>query len=256
MIYCISDLHFGDKKNRDNFATRGVDRLNRFIDYVDQNEGLIYILGDMFDWWQCNLGASLVAYKAELDALYALSTWVPGNHDSDFTPILGHPFLTCPHPLLQYGQKPFTQAIGNRTFAFLHGHEADPYCSSINPGTGELTAIISGMLEDKSGPDTGQTEENSVGRLESLLTIYRRMTGQHGRLDEMIDNVEAYRESHVADVVVSGHTHAPGRIGTHYYNTGAWCRDMDTFVQIEDDGTVRMFVWDGYMPVPFDKELR
>jgi UDP-2,3-diacylglucosamine pyrophosphatase LpxH len=256
VIYCISDTHFGDKGPRDNFAARGSDRLLRFNDFVSQNKGRILILGDMFDWWQCNLGESLLQYKDELDALYPRSVWIPGNHDSDFTPLLAHPFLTCPHPLIQYGTRPFTETINGKAFAFLHGHEADPYCSSSNPGTGELTAIISGMLEDKHGQDTGQVEEGFVGGLERLLTLYRRLSGQHGRLDEMIDNVLLYREQKKADVIVSGHTHVPGRIGNHYYNTGCWCRDMDTFVQIEEDGSVQMFVWDGYKAMPFDKELR
>lgn len=257
MIYAISDLHFGDKGPRDNFAARGSDRLFRFIDYVSQKSGQIIILGDMFDWWQCNLGESIIQYGDELNALYASAAiWIPGNHDSDFTPLLKHGRITLPHPLLTRGRAPSLCSIGDKTFAFLHGHEADPYCNSSNPGTGELTAIISGLLEDKHGQDTGQVEDRFVGGLERLLTLYRRLSGQHGRLDEMIDNVLKYRDDHGAGVVVSGHTHVPGRIGNHYFNSGTWCRDMDTFVQIEDDGTVRMFVWDGYKPIPFDKELR
>ena len=57
------------------------------------------------------------------------------------------------HPLFQRAHGPFEEVIGGRRFAFLHGHEADPYCCDLNPGIGEITAIISGMLEDRNkGP--------------------------------------------------------------------------------------------------------
>ena len=57
------------------------------------------------------------------------------------------------HPLFQRACHPFEETIGGRKFAFLHGHEADPYCCDLNPGVGEITAIISGLLEDRNkGP--------------------------------------------------------------------------------------------------------
>jgi hypothetical protein len=38
--------------------------------------------------------------------------------------------------------------------------------------------------------------------------LWRKLTFQHGRLDEMLDGVEAYRKGKRADVVVYGHSRA------------------------------------------------
>ena len=75
------------------------------------------------------------------------------------------------HPLFKRSCRAFEEEIGGYRFAFLHGHEADPYCCDPNPGAGEITAIISGMLEDRNkGPFAGDgnaVEDQFVGTLES-----------------------------------------------------------------------------------------
>ena len=72
-----------------------------------------------------------------------------GNHDNALAPLIGTP-LMIDHPLFKRSCHPFEETIGGRRFAFLHGHEADPYCCDLNPGVGEITAIISGVLEDRT----------------------------------------------------------------------------------------------------------
>ena len=99
------------------------------------------------------VGAAVMAHRAVLNRLDALgATWVLGNHDDALAPLIGTP-LMIDHPLFKTACHPFEETIGGRKFAFLHGHEADPYCCDPNPGTGEITAIITGMLEDRNkGP--------------------------------------------------------------------------------------------------------
>ena len=84
----------------------------------------------------------------------------------------------------------------------------------------------------------------------------RKLTNEAGRQAEMVAGVEAYRKKASADVVVSGHTHVAGTLGDYHFNCGCWCRDVDTFVQIEDDGTTSLWQWDENKAIPYAKDLR
>ena len=114
------------------------------------------------------------------------------------------------------------------------------------------------MLEDrrKTPFHEGRAiEDRFVGRLETALTIWRKLTSQQGRLDEMVNGVEEYRKQKNADVVVYGHTHEAGNIGDYHYNAGCWCRDRDTFVRIEDDGETNVWEWVNNQAIPYTKNL-
>lgn len=250
-IFCISDLHLCDRGYRDNFAVEGREkRFHTFLDYVVAEGGQLYILGDLFDWWQANLSRSIRAYQELLARLAHIrpsgALWIVGNHDNALTDFIDSE-VRLSGLELPVMTRAFQSTIGGRRFAFLHGHESDPYCRDANPGTGEVTAIISGLLEDRNrGPfSTGHhaVEDEFVGTLEGALTLWRKMTLQRGRMDEMLDGVESYRKQAGADVVVYGHTHEPGQIGDYHFNTGTWARTRDTFVRIDDDGHTAVWEW-------------
>ena len=259
--FCISDLHACDRGCRDNFAVEGRElRFSAFLDFVESRNGRLYVLGDLLDFWQVNLSKAVMAYIRLLDRLDAMdAVFVVGNHDGALSHFIGTPMMLG-HPFFKRMRRGFEETIGGRQFAFLHGHEADPYCRDDNPGTGEVTAIISGMLEDRNrGPFDNRrhaVEDRFVGTLESALTLWRKMTFQHGRLDELLDGVEKYRAERNADVVVYGHTHEPGRIGSHHFNTGSWARANDTFVWIDDEGETGVWEWIDNRPVPYARVLR
>ena len=258
--FCVSDLHACDKGPRDAFAFQDREvRFGKFLDMVESERGRLLILGDLLDFWQVPVGAAIVAHRLLLDRLDAMgATWIIGNHDNALAPLIGTP-LMIDHPLFQRSCHPFEETIGGRKFAFLHGHEADPYCCDLNPGIGEITAIISGMLEDRNkSPFTHKghaVADEFVGTLESALTLWRTLTFQHGRQAEMVEGVEKYRQGKQCDVVVYGHTHAPGRIGDYHFNTGSWARQNDTYVKIEDDGTTNVLEWLGTWPKPCNTKL-
>jgi hypothetical protein len=155
--------------------------------------------------------------------------------------------VEMPHPFFKRMSQPFGQIIGGRKFAFLHGHEFDPYCNKNNPGLGEITTIIAGMLEDlANGPFIG-----NVSVEDELASI-----GANSRLCDNIQAIENYRQNSNIDVIVYGHTHAPGNIGNYHYNAGTWARQTDTFIKIDDEGQVSLWQWkEGVGPVPFDKIL-
>ena len=264
-IFVVSDLHLADRGFRDNFAVEGREaRFYKFLDYVEAEGGQLYVLGDLFDWWQANLSKSVRVYQDLLARLTHVgpdgALWVAGNHDNALTDFIGSEIKLrgLELPAVSRG---FEATIGGRRFAFLHGHEADPYCRDLNPGTGEITAIISGMLEDRNrGPFDRHhhaIEDQFIGTLEGALTLWRKLTFQQGRLDEMLDGVEAYRKEAGADVVVYGHTHEPGRIGDYHFNSGSWARTNDTFVRIEKDGRTAVWEWlPSNRPVLFPCVLR
>ena len=56
-IVVVSDLHVGDKSNRDNFFSGGFNDL--FLEFLNEGwvkESELIILGDFFEFWQANLG--------------------------------------------------------------------------------------------------------------------------------------------------------------------------------------------------------
>ena len=232
----------------DNFSHNGrEERFNRFLDMV-AGKAPVADSGRLLRLVGVPLGAAIKAYLPLADRIAALdSDWVWGNHDNALSPLFGTP-LMIQHPLFQRCTALCEEVIGGRRFAFLHGHEADPYCCDLNPGIGEITAIISGMLEDRNkGPfhHGHPVADEFVGTLESALTVWRTLTFQHGRQAEMVAGVEKYRKEKHCDVVVYGHTHQPGRIGDYHFNSGSWARTNDTFVCIEDDGAVEVYEWMG-----------
>jgi UDP-2,3-diacylglucosamine pyrophosphatase LpxH len=255
-IFAISDLHLCDRGARDNFNARGEDRFLRFLDYVDHERGTLLVLGDLLDCWQCNFSASIMSYQKLLRAICCVpSRWVIGNHDGLLAEFLGTN-IQLVNAFLPDMSGPFETTLGGRRVAFAHGHECDPTCNSVNPGLGELTAIISGMLEDrnKSPNKYGRAVEDFfIGSLEAPLNLWRNVTWQKNRDAEMLGNAEVYRKAVGADVLVYGHTHTPTHTGT-LVNSGCWCRDTDTFVRM-DDGVPSLYVWDGERPRKIEKEL-
>ena len=250
--FVISDLHCADRGPRDVFTFQGrEERFGKFLDMVEKERGQLLILGDLLDFWQVPVGSAVMAHRPLLDRFAAMgATWVIGNHDNALAPLMGTP-LMLDHPLFQTSCHPFEEMIGGRKFAFLHGHETDPYCCDLNPGIGEITAIISGMLEDRNKSPFRKghpVEDEFVGTLEKALTVWRTLTFQHGRQAEMVQGVEKYRKEKGADVVVYGHTHVPGRLGDYHFNSGSWARVNDTYVKIEGDGTTEVYEWMGTWP--------
>jgi hypothetical protein len=182
---------------------------------------------------------------------------VLGNHDADLRYFCGGKWLTqnffdrlMPH---------YRETIGGRRFYFCHGHESDPYCASDTPGRGRMSAIWSGLWEDRHGsPMVGKyrtVEQLTVGRLERGLSILYRLLGRPSRLRQMNRALReaAYREN--ADVLICGHTHYPGRIGNWHLNAGTWAEQTCSFVTVGPKGETACWDWGEGGPSPNDTEL-
>jgi len=246
LIYAISDLHMGDGGPRDNFAygNRASDFMS-FLDMVDENDGQLIICGDLFELWQNNLSKVLTKREwlldrlAEMEAIYVL-----GNHDADLYYFMDT-WQWLNHPFFSTMCSEYTTRVADRMIRFIHGHQADPYCSGDTPGLGRITAIYSGLAEDRNGGpmlDKYRTvEDRTVGRLEKLVSFWNRLRGKPDRFTAINRNLRELPP--VADVTICGHTHKPGRIGQWHYNCGTWAEQVNSFVRITPGGQIRVFDW-------------
>lgn len=247
-LYVISDLHAGDGDARDNFAVTGEKALMSFLDMVQDNKGRLIICGDLFELWQSNISKVITKRIWLLDRLAAMGAiYVLGNHDSD---LLYFTDGWLKHPFFRTMCREHRETIGGKDFIFVHGHAADPYCAGDTPGLGRITAIYSGLAEDKNGGpmlDKYRTvEQKVVGRLEKLVSLWGRLRGRPDRNTEInrkLRDLYIPMFSPQRQVVVCGHTHFPGRIGQWHYNCGTWAERVNSFVRIDSDGRVSVNDW-------------
>jgi len=256
--FFVSDLHLGDRGPRDNFAANE-QAFGRFLDFVQANAGSeLVVLGDLFDWWQCNLSASVLAYQSLIYRLLGMrALWVAGNHDNLFAAGLTvgetRQICICRVPLPDMRGA----FIDYSNLLLMHGHECDPSCAGLNPGIGAMTAIMSGLLEDRSQGTVrtnGEIEDRFINFLEMPLNAWNRLLGHASMFEEVVEGVEDFRLKQRASAVIYGHTHEAGQIGKHHFNCGCWCRTRNTFVK-HDTAGISIHEWTGDEAVPFERHL-
>ncbi|MEN6367663.1 MAG: metallophosphoesterase [Thermoguttaceae bacterium] len=258
-IYQISDLHIGDGGSRDNFAVNGHRKdFNEFLDMVEDNSGLLVVTGDLFELWQSNISKVLTSNEALLDRLHAMgAVYILGNHDSDLNYFTGKTKWLS-HPFFQNMRQELALNINGQIYYFIHGHQADQYCCGDTPGFGRITAIWSGLAEDKNGSpivDKYRTvEDRTVGRLERISSFFSRLMGKPDRFTVINRGLAAFLRMG-ADKVFCGHTHFAGHIGDWHYNSGTWAETTNSFVLINQYGTVGVFDWANGQATPNDKVL-
>lgn len=236
-IYAVSDLHLGDRGPRDNFNSREKE-FQTFLDFVDRDSADLVICGDLFEWWQCSLGRTLKAYADLLSRLCEMEAmWVQGNHDGLLVDL---PYFDLGYSLPDaFPADSLVKEIGGLTFRFSHGHQYDPYCNTVNPGTGELAAIAAGLIEDRRAGEPG-VETRFLGGLESIARVWQGFLLQDDRKRNVV--AEALEDG-PGVVHVLGHTHEAGEVAGRLYNCGCWVEDRNTFVRVEDDGTAAVYEW-------------
>ena len=210
-IFVISDLHMGDGGAHDEFAVgTGKEQFELFLDYVDQHEGELVVLGDLFKFGQINLDMIIVLSTPWLNRFAAMNaTYVVGNHDAILNNLSGSEFLA--HPFFRKMSGPFERQIGGRRFKFMHGHEVDP-----------------------SRP----------------MLIKQLSTAQKSKWhSRMIGLYCQDKEANGYDTAIVGHTHCPGRIGNWYFNSGTWIGERNSFARIDPDGAAAVFDWVNGKPI-------
>jgi UDP-2,3-diacylglucosamine pyrophosphatase LpxH len=279
-VIVVSDLHMGDGGKRDNFSQkRNRERdWDSFLGHVEGRQARLVIVGDLFEFWQCNLSKVIVKREALLDRLLRLdAVYVLGNHDNDLISFVGHAGMA--HPFFGKINDGFTAKLGGKTFRFLHGHETDPWNSSPDPSKGRMAAIFAGMAEDEFGgaylangkPVEGGLEEGAnlaQGLLAKILDWIKGLFGVRPSAAEGLtpaqhptryqDQLQQMAELHgqAGDhILIVGHTHRPGHMGNWYWNSGSWAEDDNDFLEIRQDGTIKGFRWLDGRAEPKDAEI-
>ncbi len=193
-IAVISDLHLGRGGPTDLFGHDDEEFL-RFLQFLESNFERIILLGDV---WETLTGADWGKRVAELHAARAHHreiaerfrrpqyTYVHGNHDYVTRDVEGAP------------SELVLQVDGTRLF-FGHGHQGDPLIHRAR-WLSEFGVWLGGWLRRL--------------RLSSLYSYFSRMDLERSQLTEKcaIQRWAVLEALHRrADVVVTGHTHVPGR---------------------------------------------
>lgn len=278
-IMIVSDLHIGDGGPRDNFAADGkIEKFNRFLDYVEAQQAELMILGDLFDFWQANIGRVLTRHLDLIERLARLeAVYVVGNHDADFEDLIGTNILG--HPFFDRMTGPFLRTISGRRFKFMHGHELDPFNRDGTPRWGRILAILGGIIEDRKGSPLlsagGMTEK-------SLLKVSRGFMWMWNKSVNLFEKSETRKETHTFeesltpaqdpgkikgimslyhinkrqegyDFLVTGHTHRAGLFQDWYGNSGCWVGLRCNFIRLHSNGELHVYEWKDDRPVLTDQ---
>lgn len=278
-IIIVSDLHIGDGGPRDNFAVDNkAQRFSGFLDYVQQQGAELFILGDLFEFWQANIGKVLMHQKDLIERLSELqAVYVVGNHDADFEELIGTDFLV--HPFFERMTGPFERTISGKRFKFMHGHELDPFNRDGTPRWGRILAILGGILEDRKGSPLlsagGMTEK-------SLLKVSRSFMWLWNKSVNLFEKSERHEKPHALaesltpaqdpakikgimllyhnnkrqegyDFLITGHTHKVGFFQDWHCNSGCWVGLRSNFLRIQTDAQVHVYEWRDNQPVLTDQ---
>ncbi len=268
-IYVVSDLHMGDGGPRDNFAfDNKSQQFSLFLDYVETQNAEVFILGDLFEFWQANISRTIMERMPFLDRLARMQArYIVGNHDADLEEFIDTKLMN--HAFFEQMSGPFTREIGGKRFKFMHGHELDPFNREGTPSWGRILSILGGIIEDRKGSPLlsagGVTEKSllrigrgfmwiwnmSVNRFEKGLPVPKAATFEDmltpAQYPEKVKGILAlYQKNRLAegyDILVAGHTHKAGGYGDWYYNSGCWVGLRNNYLRITPDGTVCVGEW-------------
>lgn len=271
--FVVSDLHSGDKGNRDNFHAmsngRREDEFNDFLDYVESENGELTIDGDLFELWQSNISKVMTCRLPLLDRLARMGArYLLGNHDIDLKYFING--LQFQHPLFQPPNLGFQRIVeaGGKKVLIIHGHEQDQYCCNEAPDLGRISAIYTGMKEDRNGGPLlkdiwGSTtvEARCLGRWARIGNFFARLGGKPSASQVMRWAVLKTLTSSGCDALIYGHTHEPGQftkfsqitgnnIMLPVYNSGTWAEKTNTFVRIGIGGAIELLDWVNGQPQP------
>lgn len=277
-IIVVSDLHIGDGGPRDNFSVDHKTRkFNLFLDYVADSGAELFVLGDLFEFWQANISRVLIHRMPLIDRLAELNAvYVVGNHDADLEHLIGTNLLS--HPFFERMSSPFERVIGGKRFKFMHGHELDPFNRDGTPRWGRILAILVGILEDRKGSPLlsagGVTEKTLLGISRSFMWVWNNSVNlfekseRHEKRHSLAESLtpaqdpakikgimSLYHTNKLKedyDYLIAGHTHRAGIFQDWYCNSGCWVGLRTTFLRIQPDGHTEVYEWKDDRPGMLD----
>lgn len=265
--FVVSDLHLGDGGPRDNFAWMSggwrAQEFSNFLDHVEDEDGDLIIAGDLLELWQANMSKVVVHRLPLLDRLADMgAVYLIGNHDIDLMYFTSEHGVVLDHPLFANLKMSHTIQVKNKSILITHGHEQDAYCRDEKPGVGRLSAIYTGLKEDRNGGplakkyDDTTIEAQTLNRVSRVGCQIRRLFGRPTLRQAIHQEVLKHFESLDVDAFIFGHTHEAGQFhdsvgGLPIYNTGSWADQVNSFARIDGgSGEVALYDWvrDRYRP--------
>ena len=243
---------------------------------MEAEGGELIILGDLFEFWQANVGRVLVRHLGFMDRLAGLGArYVVGNHDADLESLIGTNLLN--HPFFDRMCGPFERIISGKRFKFMHGHELDPLNRDGTPRWGRILSIFGGIMEDRKGSpllSAGGFTQKSLLRLGrsfmwmwnnslNLLEKSEQHEKRHSVAESLTPAQDPQREKGILaiyqhdmleggyDVLITGHTHHAISKNCWYYNSGCWVGLRNNFLRIETDASVKLWEWKNDRPLPY-----
>lgn len=225
----VSDVHIGHIDDP---------HQHYFVHWLDELEAdHLYLLGDIFHWWWGFRGVVLAEFVPVLAALHRVRrrgipmTYVPGNHD--FVP---GPFFV---DALGVSVTSRVESVwAGRRFLLVHGDEPDRslgYRLTRRLLRGRAFSAMMGV----AGPLGAQ-------RIGNALAGGSRSMGRDRPSPRLLEAQRMWAQSRIDDgfdVVVMGHSHAPGvhalRGGT-MINVGDFVRHF-TWLEVNDGFELRRF---------------
>jgi len=265
--FVISDLHIGDRSPKDSLCRAGRERLlNTFLDHVEDQNGQLVIIGDLFELLRYPLESIIARRRDLLDRFAAMRTvYIPGNHDEEVVSLIDP--KKPPHPFFAGMSDDFIRCIGGRRFKFTHGHEVDPFIKTSIQNLSRVFGALAYQFESRkrtcpvprsTGADTLLEESRRIRpirgrlrrRMSRALDVYYRTPAQKVRLmtrqlrtDRMLTSYHGDRLEGLYDVAIVGHTHTAAALGDWYFNSGSWTERTNDFLEISPDGRVDVLHW-------------
>ncbi len=258
----------GDGSKKDMFTKSDRQKLfERFLDYVERQNGRLYIIGDFLELWKFSFEKIVEKRKDLLSRIKELDGQIIlGNHDAGLQKYLDSGDIY--HDFLRNVRPCFYKSINGRLFKFMHGHEADPFIGDglncLGPAIGRLAKLLE--VSGQACLVTNDTLSDILLEIgEQILYIWHKLTRMMNRAVEhwsdMIPNENAAmlkrpirtikmltryledKKRSLYDVAVTGHTHKQGYYQDWYYNSGSWTGNRNNFLRIQPDGNIEVFDW-------------
>lgn len=259
----ISDLHIGVQDARDNFWHRGMKAFWEIVQQSERDGAGLVILGDLAEWWQNNWSQWMTRHANRYILDYLVdrgAVWVLGNHEdclwwcaSEYPDPDALPNRWLQHPAFSRICRQFAFEVADQKFLALHGHQADRYCRDTKPGEGHISAILSGLAEDRVGsPNLGyrSVEDAVVGpaeRISSALDLLRGKPSRTVQLHRGLRDIAPDR------IKLFGHTHRAGTLledGKPWaLNSGSISAEVPSKIRIEPTGEAIVYDWIDGRPV-------
>lgn len=229
-VCLISDIHL------EYLSAHEKNLLLKFLEKVPQEASHLILNGDAFD---APSDGRKKAFPDNFDVVVAIQellkrgvkfTYVVGNHDIAISALT----MKFEKPQFEVVYPSFTlELVKGKRIWIEHGHTYDPFYKT-------HIYSIAQLIEEISGVDPGEAAVEILRRVTSILRMPQKKPyfGVPSGVLKIWEEAAAKKiEENRFDVVVMGHTHAPGiwKInGGFYVNTGSWIENTNYVICDEE----------------------